>query len=235
MKILGYALTVLPLLLAALVVEPRVLLLQWGVTVAALIGLHHANKLPLRHRPTSTLYLGLVIGLAVRITMHQTAGYFATGAVGTTMYELLMSYRMWGFHPNWRTVLFSTMMMVVLITWPRKFKRLHKVVPGGLVGVGVTTLLNVFLYPDVSRVIIPELFWRIPASPLAMLLIFTAWEHVPYAKLRGLRWHQRALLCAIVGAMFWFNSLWVVAGCVTLWGGRCAWNYLRQKRFEISK
>jgi len=217
MKILGYVLTALPLLLAVLVIEPRVLLLQWGVTAAMLVGLHHANRLPLRYRPPAALYPGLAIGLAVVVTMHQTAGYFDTGAVGASMHELLLSYRMWGFHPNWRTVLFSTVMMVVLITWPRKFKRLHKIIPAGFVGVVLTTLLNIFLYPDVSRVIIPELFWRIPASPLAMLLIFTAWEHVPYAKLRGLRWHQRVLLCVIVGTMFWFNPLWVVLGCAAAW------------------
>ncbi|MCL2531989.1 MAG: hypothetical protein FWE40_07525 [Oscillospiraceae bacterium] len=218
MKILGYVLTALPLLLSALVVEPRVLLLQWGVAAAMLVALHYANnRLPVRWRPPAALYPGLAVGLAVRITMHQTAGYFVTGAVGASMHALLLSYRMWGFHPNWRTVLFSTVMMVVLITWPRKFPRLRRFLPAGFVGVVITILLNIFLYPDVSRVIIPELFWRIPASPLAMLLIFTAWEHVPYAKLRGLRWHQRALLCAIVGTMFWFNPLWVAAGCALAW------------------
>ncbi|MCL2194522.1 MAG: hypothetical protein FWB76_01030 [Oscillospiraceae bacterium] len=218
MKLLGYVLTALPLLLGALVIEPRVLLLHWGVAAAMLVALHHANtRLPVRRRPPAALYPGLALGLAVRVTMHQAAGYFATGAVGAAMPALLASYRMWGFHPNWRTVLFSTIMMVVLITWPRKFKRLHKIIPAGFVGVVLTTLLNVFLYPDAARVIIPELFWRIPASPLAMLLIFTAWQHVPYARLRGLLWYQKLLLCVLVGAMFWFNPLWVVLGCAVAW------------------
>ncbi|MCL2445318.1 MAG: hypothetical protein FWD06_00915 [Oscillospiraceae bacterium] len=217
MKILGYILTALPLLLSVLVIEPRVLLAQWGVSVAMLVAMHVSHKLPVRFWPLPGLYPGLGMGLAVRVTMHQTAGYFATGAVGASMHELLLSYRMWGFHPNWRTVLFSTIMMVVLITWPRKFPRLRRFLPASVVGIIVTTLLNLALYFDATRVIIPELFLRIPASPLAMLLIFTAWEHVPYGKLKGLKWHQIVLLCVIVGTMFWFNPLWVVLGCALAW------------------
>jgi len=226
MKILGYILTVLPLLLAAYTIQPRVLLVQWGVSIVMLAALHVAQaKLPAHWRPPSALYPGLAIGLAVVVVVHQTAGYFDTGATGASMAELLLSYRMWGFHPNWRTVLFSTIMMVVLITWPRKFKKLHKIIPAGFVGVLLTTGLNILLYPDASRVIIPELFWRIPVSSLAMLLIFTAWQHVPYASVAEIfcrrKWVTMAVMFVIVGAMFWFNPLWVVVACIPTWGLSC--------------
>jgi SulP family sulfate permease len=123
------------------------------------------------------------LAAALVMTLYQGAGYFEVSARGAGVPELLRSYRTMGFHPNWRAVLFSTVMMVVLITWPRKFKKLHRTLPAPFVGIVIVTLLNLLLNPDPARTVVRELgqagrfaFARLPLAALAMLLIYVAWE-----------------------------------------------------------
>ena len=217
--------TLIPLLFAAytLLRPPHVDLL---IITAGLLAVAMCKSLGLqakRIRAPKALWPGLAIGSAVVMTFHQAAGYFDTGAFGDSMPALLASYRMFGFHPNWRTVLFSTIMMVVLITWPRKFPRLSKTLPAGFVGIVLTTALNFALNPVAARSVVPELlpqwlpfFHRMPTSVLAMLLIFTAWEHIPYARVGVLLRERKPLellfLCALIGVTFWFGVLWGLAG-----------------------
>jgi len=239
-QVLSIVLYGIPLLFATLVVQPMGLLVAFLAVAAVLILLHHEERLPQRLRPPEALWPGLSLGAALTITMHQAAGYFATGAFGGSMPELLASYRMFGFHPNWRTVLFSTIMMVVLITWPRKFPKLSKTLPAGFVGIVATTALNLLLNPVAARTVVPELvpdwlpfFHRMPTSVLSMLLIFVAWEHIPFGRIKTLFAHrnplQILLFLALVGTMFWFSMLWVLAGAALVWGACCLYRLLRPK------
>ncbi|MDR1927709.1 MAG: hypothetical protein LBQ33_03615 [Oscillospiraceae bacterium] len=150
---------------------------------------------------------GFYLGAAIVMTLHQTAGYFAVAARGAGVWALLQSYRAAGFYPNWRTVLFSTIMMVVLITYPRKFKRLQKILPAAFVGLVLVTALNFLLNPNPVRSTVPELsrsvalpffFGRSPVSALSMLLIFTAWEEVPRGRLRAVFQEKQPLALALV-------------------------------------
>jgi len=193
-RILGGTLTLLPLLLAAVILRPlpwqaggAAVWLAWSIAVADALA---PQLRQCRFQPKA-LYPCLSIGAAAVMTLYHTAGYFATGAFGYGIPALLRSYRMLGFHPNWRTVLFSTIMMVILITWPRKFPRFSKTLPSGFVGIVTVTALNLLLNPDSVRSVVAELplawlpfFNRMPISALSMLLIFAAWEAVPYAQVK---------------------------------------------------
>jgi SulP family sulfate permease len=124
----------------------------------------------------------LWVGAAALMTLYQCGGYFGLHIPGESVPALLRAYHNLGFHPNWRTVLYSTIMMVVLIAWPRKFKQLSKILPAGFVGVVAVTLLNILLNPLAARSTVQELgiAWlpvvnRLPTSALSMLLIYTAW------------------------------------------------------------
>jgi len=174
--------------------------------------------------PPQALYPAVAVGAAAIMTLYQCAGYFATGARGAGMFALLRSYRNLGFHPNWRTVLFSTIMMVVLITWPRKFPRLSKALPSGFVGVVIVTALNILQYWNPARSPVPELgAARVPVSALSMLLIFIAWEEIPWQRLKALLREgslpQRALLCLVPVVMFCFELFWVMAALFAVWAG----------------
>jgi len=280
-KITGSVLTLFPLLMAALVVEPYGLTmaaclaaLWWPMERAGLrvvgpvlillqdIALRHGNAsgivaallcvaligeglllysqqeksrtirlLGEKLRPPRTFYPGFSLGAAVMMALYQCSGYFAVGASGAGILELLRSYRGLGFHANWRTVFFSTVMLVILITWPRRFKRLSRMLPAGFVGLVTVTALNYLLNPDPLRSTVLEFpapwlpfFGRVPVSALSMLLIFAAWEELPWARLREcFKSPARGAvpIAVLVGLMLSFDLLWVLGGMAVVWGGVC--------------
>ncbi len=100
---------------------------------------------------------GLSLGFFVIMFFKQVTNYFEIGATGSTPFEIFKNYAFVGFHANWRTVLYSTIMLVVLITYPFKFKKASKIVSPAFLGVIITTALNFLLNPDVAETDIPEL------------------------------------------------------------------------------
>ncbi len=100
---------------------------------------------------------GFLLGVTAIMFVFQVTNYFEIGAVGITPLEVLKSYPVVGFHANWKTVLFSTIMLVVLITYPFKFKKASKIIPPAFLGVLITTALNFLLNPDVLDTNVPEL------------------------------------------------------------------------------
>ncbi len=89
----------------------------------------------------------MMISAALTITVLVTNDYFGIGANGNTVLQMLRSYRSFGFHPNWRGILYGTIVMVIMITYPRKFKRASKIVSAAFVAVAATYLLNLVLVP----------------------------------------------------------------------------------------
>ena len=199
----------------------------------------------LRRRWPEALHGGLTLGAAIMMSFYQCSGYFAVGARGAGMLDLLRGYLGLGFYPNWRTVLFSTVMLVVLITWPRKFKTLSKTLPGGFAGLVLVTALNILLNPVAARSAVAELplplpfLRRVPISALSMLLIFAAWEEVPWGKIRDCFKEKRAfamlLLVLIPAAMFCFDLLWVSAGLMLVWGLQKLACLIHEKRGRVGK
>lgn len=85
---------------------------------------------------------------ALTVTILFTTDYFGIGATGNTVKDIIASYISLGFHPNWRGVLYGTIVMVVMITFPRKFKKANKIINAAFIALIITTLLNLFLNPS---------------------------------------------------------------------------------------
>ena len=51
------------------------------------------------------------------MTILQTNNYFGINATGVSAVDMLLSYRSFGFHANWRTVLYGTIVLVLMITY----------------------------------------------------------------------------------------------------------------------
>jgi MFS superfamily sulfate permease-like transporter len=139
-------------------------------------------------RWVSGVFFATSVWLAVHVTMWGFGVYFDVPIQGFWLLRWIKNLRAAGFHPNWRTVLFSTIMLVVLICWPRKFKKLSRYLPSWGAGLLITLGLNLLLNPVSTDTNHPELgtvfpglapiplLSRIPLSVLAMLCIYYAWD-----------------------------------------------------------
>lgn len=86
--------------------------------------------------------------LALIVTIMLTNNYFGIGASGSTAIEMLKSYRSLGFHPHFRGLLYGTVTLFAMITYPFKFKKLNKTLPAEFMTLFVPLLLNLFLNPQ---------------------------------------------------------------------------------------
>ena len=91
--------------------------------------------------------VAIMLATAISITVIETNDYFGIGVTGNLVNEILRSYRSFGFHPNWRGVLYGTIVMVIMITYPRKFKKADKIIRAPFVALALTLVLNIFLNP----------------------------------------------------------------------------------------
>ena len=89
----------------------------------------------------------MMVAVALAATVLVTTDYFGIGADGKTVIDMLKNYRSLGFHPNWRGILYGTITMVIMITYPRKFKKAGKTVSALFVALIATYLLNFALVP----------------------------------------------------------------------------------------
>ncbi len=113
-------------------------------------------KLPYQKYQCAYVTAGITVMLAFCATALFTTDYFGIGAFGGTVSEILRAYRFLGFHPNWRGVLYGTVSLVIMITYPRAFKRLKARLPAPAVAVFVPYILNLFLNPDADMTYINE-------------------------------------------------------------------------------
>ena len=100
---------------------------------------------------------GVMLSTALTATVLFTTDYFGIGATGDTVREMISSYISLGFHPNWRGVLYGTVVMVIMITFPRKFKKFSKTVSASFIAIVVALILNLFLNPSFMPSAINEL------------------------------------------------------------------------------
>ena len=91
---------------------------------------------------------GVMLATALSSTVLFTTHYFGIGAKGNIVMEMIDSYISLGFHPNWRGMLYGTIVMVIMITFPRKFKKLTKTVSAAFIAIVSTLILNIFLNPS---------------------------------------------------------------------------------------
>ena len=100
---------------------------------------------------------GVMLAGALTATVLFTTDYFGIGATGNSVIEMIKSYVSLGFHPNWRGVLYGTIVLVIMITFPRKFKKLNKYVSASFIALILTLILNIFLNPADMNSAITEL------------------------------------------------------------------------------
>ncbi len=89
----------------------------------------------------------VILSVALTVTVLFTTDYFGIGASGNTVREIIASYLSLGFHPNWRGVLYGTIVLVIMITFPRKFKKNSKIINAAFYALLISTVLNFFLNP----------------------------------------------------------------------------------------
>ena len=100
---------------------------------------------------------GFLLAAAFVTTALQTTNYFGIGAVGGTVREIIADYISMGFHPNWRGILYGTIAMVLLITYPRKYKTLCKKIAPAFVVLLIVFPLHLLLVPHAAGSPITEI------------------------------------------------------------------------------
>lgn len=95
----------------------------------------------------SSIITGASLSLAIGVTILFTNDYFGIGAMGETPFEMLKSYRSLGFHPNFRGLLYGTITLFTMITYPFKFRKLNKYIPAEFITILIPFILNLFLNP----------------------------------------------------------------------------------------
>jgi SulP family sulfate permease len=146
-----------PALLSFIVFSEILSIYGWGTALIStalagvlLILLAQFEKVRIAAKIPEFIFQGFLLGVTVDMAILQITNYFDIGASGATAVDMLISYKTVGFHSNWRTVLFSTIMLVVMITYPKKYKKFSKIVSAPFFGIVITAALNLFLNPDVE-------------------------------------------------------------------------------------
>lgn len=96
---------------------------------------------------------GFTSGIAIIIALGQVDNFFGTTSQGENAVAKLLSYGTLGFHPNLQAVMFGILSMLVMILWPKK---LTKYLPGSLVAIIVSVILNFILNPSASASLVAE-------------------------------------------------------------------------------
>ena len=95
--------------------------------------------------------------LALVATVILTNQYFGIGASGSTAIEMLKSYRSLGFHPHFRGLLYGTITLFAMITYPFKFRKLNKKIPAEFMTLLIPLILNLFLNPKKELTTVNEI------------------------------------------------------------------------------
>ncbi|MBQ3151173.1 MAG: SulP family inorganic anion transporter [Clostridia bacterium] len=103
------------------------------------------SKLPKKTFLSPDIRAGFLLAAALCTTALQTTNYFGIGAVGADAVEIIKDYISLGFHGNWRGVLYGTVVLVTMVTYPRKFKNFSKKVPASFVSIVITLSMNLLL------------------------------------------------------------------------------------------
>lgn len=154
---------IMPLYLSAIILGYVTYAYELGVAVTAsvicgiLLIISSCFFQKIKTLISSPAVSGVMLATALTATVLFTTDYFGIGATGETVREMIASYISLGFHPNWRGVLYGTVVMVIMITFPRKFKKFSKTVSASFIAIIVSLILNLFLNPSFMPSAITEL------------------------------------------------------------------------------
>ena len=116
--------------------------------VGGVIIYYLLSKVIKRNHRINSIVAWATLILALVATVILTNLYFGIGASGSTAIEMLKSYRSLGFHPHFRGLLYGTITLFAMITYPFKFRKLNKTLPAEFMTLLVPLILNLFLNPD---------------------------------------------------------------------------------------
>lgn len=116
-------------------------------SVSTLISVLISRKMTLEFNENTPEFSGMFLSAALTVTCLITTYYFGIGADGNTFVQMIKSYVSLGFHPNWRGILYGTIVMVIMITFPRKFKTVSRYLKASFIALFVTLAFNLFLLP----------------------------------------------------------------------------------------
>ena len=106
------------------------------------------SKIIKKNYRINSIIAWITLTLALVATVILTNHYFGIGASGSTAIEMLKSYRSLGFHPHFRGLLYGTITLFAMITYPFKFRKLNKKLPAEFMTLLIPLILNLFLNPD---------------------------------------------------------------------------------------
>lgn len=105
------------------------------------------SKIIKRNNRINSIMAWATLILALVATVILTNRYFGIGASGSTAIEMLKSYRSLGFHPHFRGLLYGTITLFAMITYPFKFRKLNKKCPAEFMTLLIPLIVNLFLNP----------------------------------------------------------------------------------------
>ena len=93
----------------------------------------------------SAVITGFTSGIAVIIALGQIDNFFGTISHGANVIEKLLSYAQLGFSPNLWAVLFGSLVILIMILYPKK---LNAVFPSSLASIIIVLIINMIINPD---------------------------------------------------------------------------------------
>ena len=115
------------------------------------------SKVIKRNNRINSIIAWATLILALVATIILTNQYFGIGASGSTAIEMLKSYRSLGFHPHFRGLLYGTITLFAMITYPFKFRKLNKILPAEFMTLLIPLILNLFLNPQKELTTVNEI------------------------------------------------------------------------------
>lgn len=92
---------------------------------------------------------GFTSGIAIIIALGQIDNFFGTTSQGETALQKLASYAELGFHPNLQAVLIGSLVVAVMLIWPKKW---NAKVPSSLVGIILAAIVSNLFHLDIATV-----------------------------------------------------------------------------------
>ena len=126
-----------------------------SVLLGAFVFLSLKKLLKDRKIPDAVM-VGGALSLAIGATILLTNHYFGIGATGETPLQMLKSFHSLGFHPNFRGLLYGTITLFTMITYPFKFRKLNRYIPAEFITILIPFVLNLFLNPQKELTTINE-------------------------------------------------------------------------------
>lgn len=148
----------------------------------------------------SSVITGFTSGIAVIIALGQLDNFFGVQSEGELAITKVLSYFTSGFDLNWQAALIGSMVILIMIIWP---KRWNARVPSSLVALAVVLIFNYFAKFDVSVVgEIPKSLFLSERMSFSTLVNSEIWDFViPSFSIAALAMIESLLCGASAGKM----------------------------------